>query len=304
MDQLSYYLSNTYDSYITGFQDCNILIWGKPQQSITVPRFLSVTLGCEYNPMYLDQNTGKNYFMYAYNRNKGFHKMYSYGYHMAKNSNLPFIVILYPSLSAMRDCQWTNTESQYPFDKIRFLLVVIKKEENPIVEALDGKMLKERLCSLIGTENIEICGTSKEKNKTIADFFHYWSRQYLPSALTKLDIDGGFFNNGTDQIFVEIKRSNKPPIPKWRPYFKDKPNYRLQYSFCAETGIECWILHHDGLSKVCTEDTVISYFNVGGWEENPKRAREFLLYRDMILQLRLKGEYSLDSILRKTYRMQ
>ena len=302
MDQLSQYLLQHYNSYLTGYQDCNMLLWGLPQQEYSVPKFMSMVVGFNYDPNKFDVNQSKRLINYFYNTNEKFRKIINYGKAITEKSRLPFIVLLYPSLDKFRKVQWEKSEEKYAFKDVSFGIYEINSQSIQL-DVMRGSSLREKLCELIGSENIRVQGTSKAKNKSIADYFQYWSRAYMPSSLTKIDIDGGFFDNGTNQIFVEIKRSNVPPIPEWRPYTRDKANFRLQYDFCRETDMACWILHHDGLSSNYDDNTIISFFDVERWNDNPRNPADFFIYKQMVPELLLGGENSLDSIIRNEYHM-
>lgn len=303
MDELSTYLSQNYNSYLTGYQDCNILLWGLPTKNYSVPKFISAIVGLNYNPNNITRDEAAIMLRRYYKSYKMFYRICQYGEKLTHQCNLPFVIIAYPKIEGYRHCEWEGSIAKYELDKVKFLMYQIPDKNAP-GKLLTGKELREMLCLLVGAEKAEVIGTRKPKNKRIADYFQYWSRNYMPSSITKLDVDGGFFYNGNSRVFVEIKRSAKPPIPNWRPYVNDKANYRLQYDFCSVTGMDCWILHHEGLDNPCTPDTVISYFNVDGFKENKLNPDDFLSYKAMQLRLPLGGENSLDSIIRKEYGME
>lgn len=99
MDELNEYLKNCYpNNYISGYQDCNLLLWGKDG---TIPKLFSLIIGIEYEP-YVGMRGGKSIsdvLSSKYRTDISFNRLMKYGERIAKLSNRPFITLVYLVLS-------------------------------------------------------------------------------------------------------------------------------------------------------------------------------------------------------------
>jgi len=129
--------------------------------------------------------------------------------------------------------------------------------------------------------------TVKPVNRYTHDFFHLWSRENLPSGdngVIKCDMDGCFVDPELflPRVLVEIKRSNRPPIPDWKPYSVDFTSLSLLYNVVNAIGAELWILHHSTPPEDndFNDKNLLSLFKVNGlplpnWtEHNPLTVTE------------------------------
>lgn len=289
MDELNEYLKQKYpDNYISGETDCNLLLWGK---NGTEPKMFSLNIGVEYHPVEgLCGKTISNILNEKYKTSSLFRKLKTYGETMAAESNLPFVIIVYPSLRASFEGRWADTESVYSRKEVLFYWYDFSRANDGQVshEVKNGEQLKQSIYAILGV-NFTDEGTGKDENSHLSDYFHFWSRQTLSRNITKMDIDGIIINNaGTKGILVEIKRSSKPPIPYWRPKY-DKSNYILECDYAKKTGALFWLLHHE--SRACGDGEILSFYNIIDVDE--KETTNFVVSNETILQLNVSGENSL-----------
>lgn len=289
MDQLDQYLKEKYsESYISGDEHCSLLLWGYPDSDGNVtPRMITVTVGVSYPASTKDKAVIRRAWEKLWNDERSaFRRLYQCGKYLSETTGFRLAIICFPKEASV----------DTTYDNVSFL-GIFSSDTRALKESvlLNGAELKKRLYSEIGIDDREI-GTTKEVNRSIADFFHAWSRDYLSPKLIKLDIDGMFLfpsdKKNAGKLLLEIKRSNIPPIPKWRPYSNDLPDYQLLLAFASKIGAELWILHHDGMAD-CNENTIISLFIVD------KVHGGNMTYRKEILSLRLGGKESFDTILRE-----
>lgn len=292
MDELNEYLKNCYpNNYISGYQDCNLLLWGKDG---TIPKMFSLIIGIEYEP-YVGMREGKSIsdvLNSKYRTDISFNRLMKYGERIAKLSNIPFITLVYPSLRDEFNEIWNESEMQYDRRKVLFYWYDFSKKENKKIncEVFDGITLKKKIYDILEV-NFTDEGTTKSENSHLSDYFHYWSRQTLSRNITKLDIDGILINNNGDKgIFIEIKRSSKPHIPNWKPKY-DKANYSLESNYANRISAYFWLLHHE--SRPCDEEEIISFYRIDGVNENENT--DFIISGDTVLKMNVSGNNSLKS---------
>jgi len=289
MDELDVYLKSNYpENYISGEPDCNLLLWGK---NGTEPKMFSLNIGVEYSPIEgIKDRTIADVLNDKYRRNSSFKRLMKYGEKIAQMSGLPFVILCYPSLRSDFDKMWADTEAIYPREGVIFYWLDLSKKENGKItyETINGDNLKKRIYSNLGVSFIDE-GTGKDENSHLSDYFHFWSRQTLSRNITKLDIDGIIINNaGNRGILVEIKRSSKPPIPKWKPKY-DKANYILESNYAQRILSYFWLLHHE--SRECDDEEIVSFYNIIGTDE--KQTVDFIISNEIVLEMKVSGENSL-----------
>ncbi len=198
------------------------------------------------------------------------------------------MLIVYPSMRKEFNGRWEASRTVYDEENVCFYYRVAGQ---PQKGAVPGSELRQVLYRNLGQEYRDT-GTSKDKNKQIADYFHLWSRDCLSKNIAKFDIDGFLADgSGNKKVLVEIKRSHQSPyIPEWYPKY-DKPDYLLQFALASAIGAKLWILHHE----LGTENALknVSFFEVADVFENEENT--FLHFSRRIHKLPLTGEVSLDT---------
>lgn len=260
MDELILYLKRKYtNNFITGDENCNLLVWGKKDINNNVtPLLLTITIGVAYDCFNADENEIRNQLRLLWNNtSSAFRSLYKYGQRLSIETGFDFGIICFPTNGIINNGEVLNP------GEVHFLKVFSRDSINLTQGSLcTGNELKRQLYEIIGL-NDGLTGTYKAKNRSVADYFHSWSRGYLSPALIKMDIDGMLVNidegNLMQRILIEIKRSNIPPIPEWRPYDRDLPDFQLMFSLSERIHSQMWILHHDGL-EACTDNTIVSLF--------------------------------------------
>lgn len=120
----------------------------------------------------------------------------------------------------------------------------------------------------------------KKKNKSVADFFHEWSRDNLAcgdSGITKCDLDGMFIDsNNTPAALIEIKRSKQISAMDWKPFTNDYTGLHLLFNVARKANAEFWVIHH-GTERTAAELDKrfnFSLFKIEGFDGNgnPKYA--------------------------------
>lgn len=294
MDELVQYLRVKYpENFICGYQDCNMLLWGTKNNDSIETKCFTLNIGLEYNPLRLNKDNVLDILNKKYVCEPSFNQLYTYAKRMASNSDVPFIVIVYPSLREKYDNNWEKSIVEYDQDRVEFYCKNVVEDKSHI---LSGTELKHYLYSILSCD-FKDEGTSKPKNKKLADYFQFWSRSKLSSKITKLDIDGLFIDKSGKSILIEIKRSCKPRIPKWSPYIDDKSDYILQDNFAKRIGAYFWTLHHEGNGN-CTDDTQISFFSVIGIDNNSNN-QQFLICDDKSVPIPLEGTNGLNTKINK-----
>ena len=281
MDELSSYLLKRYPGqYITGEDDCNLLLWGVVKEGLKHPKLATLNVGVEYDPFCSDRKYVVDALNHKYAADPGFQKLFLFTKQISNYSKLPIAVIAYPALRAEYDGKWENTETVYKPGEVNFFLD--KNDGNSGI--VSGAKLRDEIYRYLGCTYTD-AGTSKYKNKTLADYFHFWSRSFLSKNIVKFDIDG-FFKGAEKNVLIEIKRSSIPPIPLWRPQY-DKPDYVLQHEFARQIHAEFWLLHHE--KGACHDNTEISFFDIGDVDLSMENKDDFLICREVNLQMKLTG---------------
>jgi len=294
-DELDEYLKRNYpENYISGEQDCNLLLWGK---NGTEPKMFSLNIGVEYSPLEgLKGKTIGDIMNQKYRGNSSFKRLMKYGEEISSKSHMPFVIIVYPSLRETYGGKWADTERVYNRKQVLFYWFDISKKVNGKIahEIIKGEQLRKQIYSAL-----EVCftdeGTGKDENSHLSDYFHFWSRQTLSRNITKLDIDGIIINNlGNKGVLVEIKRSSKPPIPDWKPKY-DKANYKLESNYAKRIFSYFWLLHHE--SRPCDDDEIISFYNIVDVDE--AQSVDFVISNETILEMSVAGNHSLKEKISK-----
>lgn len=285
MDELALYLKNTYgDHFFTGEEDCNILLWGSNSGGVVLPRLCTLIVGLEYDPLHADQQRIANELNFMFLNNPAFQKIHRYGTKFAHMRKIQYITIVYPKMREQFDQCWERSVDVYPLTDVLFYIKFTG--QNGMMAS--GRDLSCIFHNILGVENSDI-GTSKAKNKKLADYFHLWSRCSLSRHIVKLDIDGFFLSeNGDDGILIEIKRSNVNP---WAPYYDDRANYFLQDLFAKEINAKFWLLQHD--KTPCSPGTRISFYDITGTD--PENRKHFLTYSQAVTGLPLAAPEGMDS---------
>ncbi len=287
-DELDNYLKRKYpNNYITGDDRCSLLVWGSPTKDGIIPKLCTLTIGVDYESHYATRDVIIDSVNTLWrDPTSPIRRLYNYGKLIAQYSNIEFGIICFPTRdNASKDNETISFLTVFSSDAMLLNKSVV----------MNGRELRQKLISTLDLTTTQT-GTSKDKNKSTADFFHDWSRDNMPSSITKFDIDGILvnFNGNVEKILIEIKRSNIPPIPEWKPYLEDMPDFILLFRLSSATGSEMWIMHHNGLGK-CTDDTVVSLFVVEGVSEGE------LSYSKEYREIKLGGPgQTVESIIRSS----
>lgn len=290
MDELDEYLKKRYpENYISGETDSNLLLWGK---NGTEPKMCSLNIGIEYDPLdESSESTVVDILNEKYKNSNSFKRLKQYGEVISSKSSIPFVIIVYPSLRKMYEGRWSDTESIYDRKQTLFYWLNITRKENGTIthKLVNGEQLKQHIYSVLEVYYTDE-GTNKDENNHLSDYFHFWSRKTLSTSITKLDIDGILVNNAGDRgVLIEIKRSSKPPIPKWKPKY-DKANYSLESNYANRILSYFWLLHHE--SRFCDDNEIISFYNIVKIDNTSKE--DFVIATEKDLEMRVTGKDSLD----------
>lgn len=273
-DQLSKYLSEHYRSYITSFDDVSILLWQADQHK---PYLFTIIVGMDYRP-FEKVEFPNNIWNRRYVQDYRFKNIIEFAKALANKRDF-VCVIGFPRIEEYKANSWEGSEKKYPQDQVRFIFAEITGNKNDI-KHYSGHELRKQIHSKLGVNNSDNIKTAKSLNKHLADYFQYWSRTFLATRITKLDIDGGFFvGENNEKILIEIKRSNRPPLYQWRPYIADKANYALEYEFCKRNEIYFWLLHHTGTETI-TSESKISFFEINDVKRTSDSPSDFLRYNN------------------------
>ena len=171
---------------------------------------------------------------------------------MATIAKIPFIMIGY------KKCNNTIIDDEY-LEKMQFMARIIcpsnEKEKPKIFESNDFVKYLYALMEI----NYKDTGTNKQKNKSLADIFHIWSRSKLSSQLVKQDFDAIYLDD--DQFtMIEVKRSPSKTIESWAPYKADCRNYDLLNQFAKVLNSAFFTFHHNG--GKCVNTTKVGCYEV------------------------------------------
>lgn len=294
MDELSKYLLETYpNNYITGGDDCNLLIWGTEGAIQHTPKMCSLMIGLEYDPYHLPEAQIKNFLDQDVRNDFTYQKLLSYGSEFARKMSLPFVVIVYPSMRREFEGRWENSKSKYDPEQVNFYCAYPLDSFQG--RTVSGTVLRSLIYDFLDVHYVDT-GTAKEKNKRLADYFHMWSRDSLTRHIVKFDLDGFLFNEESGKsALVEFKRSSEFPwIPNWYPKY-DKPDYILQHTFARMIGADFWLLHHERRAPL--EEGYVSFFDIKEIDES--EPEYFLHFKRRAMKIPLHGEKGLDSIIQR-----
>lgn len=304
-DQLNQYLLSTYSSYFSGSNGSDILLWSSAKYN-SIPQICSLNVGMDFDLEAIAAN-GEDIEKYIrkklnqkYCDDKMFKRTLNWGKMIAQVGNTRFVTIVYPSFDKYKLKEWHGLEKKYPFSEVKFFYKDFTCGGKSGL--VSGESLRKEIHHLLSISNQRI-GTNKEENRQIADYFHYWSRNYLSPEIVKNDVDGGFFDSQTSEsVLIEIKRSNKPQLEKWWPYKEDRANYYMEFQFCSKNNLHYWILHHTGKNKI-DSNSRISFFDVNNVD--PQCATSHFITvnnsycKDQIEIMPLSGRNSLENELEK-----
>lgn len=292
MNELGKYMLERYpDSFITGGDDCNLLIWGAEGADRHTPGLCSLVIGLEYDPYALPEERIRGILDKLFSDNLTCRKLFLYGNEFAGKTKLPFAVIVYPSMRGEFEGRWEESGRKYDPERVEFYCV--HSGDSIHRGTVSGAALRSVLYAFLNVSYSDN-GTAKEKNKTLADYFHVWSRECLTRHIVKFDLDGFLFNEKSGKsALVEFKRSSQAPwIPEWYPQY-DKPDYIMQNTFAGMIGAGFWLLHHERRAPL--SEGYVSFFDIGDIDES--EPEYFLRFRRRAMKLPLHGEGSLDSVI-------
>jgi len=129
----------------------------------------------------------------------------------------------------------------------------------------------DQIQGILGTD-YEVSGASKEVNVSLADAYHKWTRNFLPSKYVKIDIDILAVNNENRPTgFIEIKRTGQAPN-RWTPWKDDLENYMIQFQTSCEANLKPIIIHHQYVERnklgEINDESDIGYYKIK--DMNPK----------------------------------
>lgn len=270
MDELLIYLKGRLkEKIVLGYKECDLLVWAdKTKKPLNV---LGITLAVgidrtQFNGKYSEILNS------IYSKNKNFKHLYKSGNVIARECNIPFLVIGYNNKTCENGDFYLHDSSN--------------KESHTI----DGigllKLLNEKFKVNFGNS-----GTNKPVNERTADVFHDWSRANLSRNYAKADLDAVYINNENSSTkFIEVKRSTKKKVGIWAPYHDDAADYEIVLELSKKMKCEFITLHHCERGGIVKDDTKITYMIIKyvdsrkgkeeGWikykNETPKLAKDIL----------------------------
>lgn len=249
MDELVEYLYNAApENIIIGEDDCNLLILGDGSDVPTKVKMLLLVIGCDEA---ITSDTICE-LRIKYQNNTVFKHLFNVGKKMALIAGIPFVMVGY------HKCNIDKIDDTY-IELMNFMVRKIypaKKDESHVIYS--SNEFVKYLYSLMEMDcNDE--GTNKEKNKSLADVFHMWSRSKLSSQLVKQDFDA-IYNNEDDFAMIEVKRSPTKTIESWSPYRADGRNYDIQNQFAKIINAAFFTFHHNG--GHCNDSTKIGCYKI------------------------------------------
>lgn len=229
MDQLCEYLSTQFaDRTATSSKDESLLFWSAGENSRLATLLLGFKGTMEHTTA---QQAAQVYARQQYRSSLNCRQLYRIGVELSQRDG--FLVIVFPDIDP-------NTSDSSPLDQT---LLVASPKDGTKLHAKDGRALAREIHDLLGVPAGRV-GAAKAVNRTVADYFHHWSRATLSRSITKVDVDAFLFGE-KQSVLVEVKRSSRPPIPRWRPYSDDEPDFRLQLDMAQRLGARFAILHHE-----------------------------------------------------------
>lgn len=242
IDQLENYFALTNEYWISGSDSVNLLFWGLKSDRKVSPKIITINVAVDYNPKKVNCFDLHEYMVTLEKVDTHFKKLVNWA--TSISSLLPVYIIGYPALREYQNSEWSSSEDKYPLEDVVFYLESLNSEPSGTIS---GKHLRTKIYEKLGIFDL-VQGTKKAENKSIHDYFMYWSRTFLSPSIVKFDCDGLFFASGKTSL-VEIKRSPIPPIPNWCPYLDDAANYQIQSIFAKAIGANTFLIHHEGIPK-------------------------------------------------------
>jgi hypothetical protein len=229
MDQLCSYLAEAYPGRFISCNESEAFLFLAKAQDKTL-RICIHTIGADYSNIETDHSIVLRETKKSLTNISS--SVESLGKSISRVANVMYIVVVYPQIII------ENVPSHPLFG--------LKKIDGSVIVTEDNK-LQKALLRRLGYPHDE--STVKPVNRSTHDFFHMWSRENLPSGdngVIKCDMDGCFVDPDSflPRVLVEIKRSQHPPIPQWKPYPADYTGLSLLYNVANATDAELWILHH------------------------------------------------------------
>ena len=146
-------------------------------------------------------------------------------------------------------------------------LLYIKYHKDLEYMLIDGAKMPLEACATRISEAFSVkLGKAQAKkpndSKQIADPFHTWSRETFDGNLVyKTDVDIVTIDESVRKIksIIEVKRSAKVKVGKWKPYVdskaenNDTTNYLMSMSLCSILKANFFTIHHD---KMNNEDLI------------------------------------------------
>lgn len=142
--------------------------------------------------------------------------------------------------------------------------------ENPNAELIINGENKSKEDSIdeiqriLGTSYADF-GTTKQVNKQVADQFHGWARDNLPTAYVRIDIDAihSSENDVNDIIsLIEVKRSTAISVLNWLPYTNDIRNYYIENVFTKLANLNFYTINHSCKDIDVVDNTVRGFYDI------------------------------------------
>lgn len=185
--------------------------------------------------------------------------IYQFAIELSKKLEVIFIPVYFPG---------KNSKEGETSNPPKFVITNLSGNKTGIK---DEATFKAKLHELIGVQPNDV--PPKEKNKSVADFFHEWSRDNLAcgdSGITKCDLDGMFIDsNNTPAVLIEIKRSKQISAKNWKPFTSDYTGLHLLFNVASKAHAKFWVIHH-GTERSATEldkKFDFSFFKIEGFNE-------------------------------------
>lgn len=268
MDELVKYLyDKAPDNIIIGEDDCNLLIFGDGSCTPTDVKMLLLVVGCdksitddticELRDKYRDDNIFKS--------------LFDSGEKMATIAKIPFVMVGY------KKCSIDEINDEY-IESMQFMARKIcpaGENEHPTIYGSNDFV--KYIYKLMGL-NCSDSGTNKQKNKSLADVFHVWSRSKLSSRLVKQDFDA-IFRDHDHFAMIEVKRSPTISIESWSPFRNDIRNYDIQNQFSKIINAPFYTFHYNGGD--CKDSTKVGCYKISG--VNIKDRYRWMNYKKTII---------------------
>ena len=258
MDQLSDYFKQKYEGKYVTCDDGQSLLFIADKNTYQVKLCL-YTVKTDYSPYETDDNVIK----FAVGKvlpSTLKNPVYKFAVGLANQVKVTFLPIYFPGKSP------ADGEEYNP---PKFVIT------NPSGEKLgirDENVFIDGLHKLIGIKpNKE---PPKPVNKSVADFFHEWSRNNLAcgdSGITKCDLDGMFIDSkNTPAALIEIKRSKQISAKDWKPFSNDYTGLHLLFNVARKANAEFWVIHHgtERTAAVLDKRFNFSLFKIEGFDGN------------------------------------